>query len=65
MLLKIKPILKCEEYLAFILIFALPFQGDCSCVASHRVAVGCYALPLAGRKYNNTEYNKNDTITML
>ncbi|MDR1140681.1 MAG: hypothetical protein LBL62_03245 [Planctomycetaceae bacterium] len=29
--------------------FALPFQGDCwGRTVTHRVAVGCYALPLQG-----------------
>ncbi|MDR1271223.1 MAG: hypothetical protein LBK82_17065 [Planctomycetaceae bacterium] len=29
--------------------FALPFQGDCwGGTVTHRVAVGCYALPLQG-----------------
>jgi hypothetical protein len=30
--------------------FALPFQGDCLENFTHRVAVGCYALPLKGRR---------------
>ncbi|MDR1271338.1 MAG: hypothetical protein LBK82_17665 [Planctomycetaceae bacterium] len=25
-----------------------PFQGDCGGTVTHRVAVGCYALPLQG-----------------
>jgi hypothetical protein len=36
---------------------ALPFQGEIYEEAStHRVAVGCYALPLKGRKKNLQSY---------